>query len=114
MQFGTGDASRKGRQGRKGRRREMVPWTAENSLSGEWFMAVFLYLFCLLSPLPARPAAAPNLTTAHPLEETNLVLHNPDMGWILYENYPLDQQPGGSSTMLALPNEPSQMSTPSP
>ncbi len=27
------------------------------------------------------------------------------MGWVLYENYPLDQDPHGSSTLLTLPNE---------
>ncbi|MGV3771327.1 MAG: DUF4832 domain-containing protein [Verrucomicrobiales bacterium] len=33
------------------------------------------------------------------------ILHNPDMGWILYENYPLDQNTQGSSTLLTLPHE---------
>ena len=27
------------------------------------------------------------------------------MGWVLYENYPLDQDPHGSSTLLQVPNE---------
>jgi hypothetical protein len=43
--------------------------------------------------------------TVVPFEETNLVLHNPDMGWVLYENYPLDSIPGGSSTLINLPKE---------
>lgn len=42
---------------------------------------------------------------ATPSEDTQTVLHNPDMGWVLYENYPLDQAPGGSSTLLPLPDE---------
>ena len=33
------------------------------------------------------------------------MLHNPDMGWVLYENYPLDPRPGGSGTMSNLPDE---------
>ena len=33
------------------------------------------------------------------------MLRNPDMGWVLYENYPLDPDPHGSSTMLTLPEE---------
>jgi len=33
-----------------------------------------------------------------------VVLANPDMGWVLYENYPLDQGPG-SPTLSELPKE---------
>jgi hypothetical protein len=40
-----------------------------------------------------------------PKELPDVVLHNPDMGWVLYENYPLDQDPHGSSTLLLLPDE---------
>jgi len=40
-----------------------------------------------------------------PKELPDVVLHNPDMGWVLYENYPLDQDPHGSSTLILLPNE---------
>src|SRR3954468_2566536 len=43
--------------------------------------------------------------TVTPEEDANAVLHNPGMGWILYENYPIDQRPGGASTMVTLPNE---------
>lgn len=49
--------------------------------------------------------AGPACTTVTPAEDTAAVLHNPDMGWVLYENYPLDQRPGGSSTLVALPGE---------
>lgn len=38
-------------------------------------------------------------------EDTEVILHNPDMGWVIYENYPLDQDPQGSSTLLTLPDE---------
>jgi hypothetical protein len=41
--------------------------------------------------------------TVHPVEDSNVVLHNPGMGWVLYENYPLDQH--NSSTLATLPNE---------
>src|SRR6185436_16894289 len=50
-------------------------------------------------------AAQLPLVTVHPPEDTAAVLHNPDMGWVLYENYPLDQQPHGSSTMVVLPDQ---------
>src|ERR1041385_4464905 len=40
-----------------------------------------------------------------PPELPDAVLHNPDMGWVLYENYAVDQDPKGSSTLLTLPNE---------
>ena len=43
--------------------------------------------------------------TAVPHELTEAVLHNPDMGWVVYENYPLDTDPHGSSTLLTLPDE---------
>lgn len=68
--------------------------------------------------LPAAvPATSPSTRTASvttspdgrvtvvPTEDPSAVLHNPDMGWVLYENFPLDAQPGGSSTMVNLPNE---------
>jgi Domain of unknown function (DUF4832)/Beta-galactosidase len=48
---------------------------------------------------------APAVLTARPVEDTTAVLHNPDMGWVLYENYPLDPDPRGSSTLLTLPGE---------
>lgn len=50
-----------------------------------------------------QPARA--LVTHRPAEDTSIVLQNPDMGWVLYENYPLDQRPGGASTLVNLPKE---------
>jgi hypothetical protein len=49
---------------------------------------------------------AADLVTIAPKEDENAVLHNPDMGWVVYENYPLDPDPHGSSTLLTLPDEP--------
>lgn len=43
--------------------------------------------------------------TVVPAEDADAVLHNPDMGWVLYENYPVDPRPGGSSTLVTLPDE---------
>jgi hypothetical protein len=63
----------------------------------------------LLLALPSAGAAAMPPTERPaaftPVEDTNAVLHNPDMGWVVYENFPLDQDPHGSSTMLTLPSE---------
>jgi hypothetical protein len=44
-------------------------------------------------------------TVVTPTELPDAVLHNPDMGWVLYENYAVDQDPKGSSTLLTLPDE---------
>lgn len=52
----------------------------------------------------AEPAEVARIIVS-PKELPDAVLHNPDMGWVLYENYPLDQDPQGSSTMLLMPNE---------
>jgi hypothetical protein len=52
----------------------------------------------------AEPAATSQIIVA-PKELPDAVLHNPDMGWVLYENYPLDQDPHGSSTLLQVPKE---------
>ena len=43
--------------------------------------------------------------TVTPAEDEKAVLHNPDMGWVLYENYPVDPAPGGSNTMITMPDE---------
>jgi hypothetical protein len=43
--------------------------------------------------------------TVTPRENSQAALHNPDMGWVLYENYPVDQRGNGTSTMLTLPAE---------
>ena len=40
-----------------------------------------------------------------PNEDEDAILRNPDMGWVLLENYPLDQRPGGSSTLATLPGD---------
>src|SRR6266478_6611374 len=49
--------------------------------------------------------APAQIATVTPVEDTNAILHNPDMGWVVYENYSLDQDPQGSSTMLTLPED---------
>ena len=54
----------------------------------------------------ATAARAEGVVTVTPAEDERAVLHNPDMGWVVYENYPLDPNKGGSSTLLALPDEP--------
>jgi Domain of unknown function (DUF4832)/Beta-galactosidase len=54
--------------------------------------------FCGISAVPERIVVLP-------AEDTNAVVRNPDMGWVLYENYPLDTVPGSSSTLVNLPNE---------
>jgi hypothetical protein len=61
-----------------------------------------LLAFLVLLPLLAG-AAEPLVVT--PIEDEQAALHNPDMGWVLYENYPLDPNPHGSSTLLTLPDE---------
>jgi len=45
------------------------------------------------------------VVTVIPREDEDAVLHNPDMGWVLYENYPVDPRPNGTSTLLTLPDE---------
>ena len=58
------------------------------------------------SAVPATPAPdRDGFITVAPVEDEQAVLHNPDMGWVLYENYPLDPRPGGSSTLVTLPGE---------
>jgi hypothetical protein len=52
-----------------------------------------------------RPDGLMQRATVVPRELTDAVLHNPDMGWVLYENYPVDQDAHGSSTLLTLPDE---------
>ena len=53
----------------------------------------------ILREVGERPA------TTRPAEDPDAVLHNPDMGWVVYENFPVDPDERGSSNMLALPNE---------
>jgi hypothetical protein len=64
---------------------------------------VACFAICLSAALMAQESAA--LVDAEPHELPSAVLHNPDMGWVIYENYPLDQNPQGSSTLLSLPRE---------
>ncbi len=52
----------------------------------------------------AYPDAAETVTVT-PTEDEGAILHNPDMGWVLYENYVVDPDPGRSSTMATLPGE---------
>jgi hypothetical protein len=69
-------------------------------------LAILLSLSWLRLPAAALPPAPPEgLAQFIPAEDTNAVLHNPDLGWVLYENYPLDPDPRGSSTLLTLPDE---------
>lgn len=52
----------------------------------------------------SAPAFGGPITVA-PAIDDHVVLHNPDMGWVIYENYPVDPNPGGSSTLVTLPDE---------
>ncbi|MDB6153393.1 MAG: hypothetical protein JWL90_1846 [Chthoniobacteraceae bacterium] len=64
-----------------------------------------LSLLCLLH-LMASCGAAEKFPGIAPEEDPTAILHNPDMGWVVYENYPIDQEPAGSSTLLTVPDEP--------
>ncbi len=67
-------------------------------------LAFALMLLALFSAQAAdKPTGSDDLAIVFPAEHTNAVLRNPDMGWVLYENYPLDPDPQGSSSMLSLP-----------
>ncbi len=59
-------------------------------------LAILAFL-AVTMPLSAR--------TIVPREDPAAVLRNPDMGWVLYENHPLDQRPNGASTLVTLPDE---------
>ena len=69
--------------------------------------------FTVAAVMVASPAsgAAPApqikqpLVVVTPAEDAEALLHNPDMGWVLYENYPVDPRPGGSSTLASLPED---------
>jgi hypothetical protein len=54
--------------------------------------------------LTAVSARAEQITVVPAVDDAAL-LHNPDMGWVVYENYPVDPRPSGSSTLLTLPND---------
>jgi hypothetical protein len=53
----------------------------------------------------SRATGAAETVTVTPAEDEKVVLHNPDMGWVLYENYPVDREPNGSNTMIAMPDD---------
>ena len=57
-----------------------------------------LALLASLVMSAAYAADDPAVVTVHPQELADKILHNPGMGWVVYENSPLDQEPGGSST----------------
>jgi hypothetical protein len=64
-------------------------------------VTVLYWLFLVRS----AALAASSTVSFVPLEDTNAVLHNPDMGWVVYENYPIDPTPGGSSTLVTMPGD---------
>jgi hypothetical protein len=68
-------------------------------------ISVHWCLFAVSSLLGANLSTSAQIATVTPVEDTNAILHNPGMGWVVYENYPLDQDPHGSSTMLTLPED---------
>src|SRR4051812_3507869 len=59
----------------------------------------------MLLLLPLSYVAAGPTTTVAPAEDERALLHNPDMGWVVYENYPVDPQPNASSTLASLPED---------
>lgn len=67
-----------------------------------WLGGLLLPLIVVVLP---SAAVAAEWAVVVPQENTNAVLHNPDMGWVIYENYPLDPDPHGSSTMLTMPGD---------
>jgi hypothetical protein len=40
-----------------------------------------------------------------PVEDAEAILHNPGMGWVVYENFPVDDALKGSSTLLTMPGD---------
>jgi hypothetical protein len=68
-------------------------------------LAAVQLAFVAAYPLAAADPSSIGRQITTPKELPDTVLHNPDMGWVLYENYPLDQDPHGSSTLLSLPND---------
>jgi hypothetical protein len=71
------------------------------------FQSVVFYLAVLaIAHPPHRAYGAVEIQfTPVAKEDTNALLHNPDMGWVVYENYPVDDSPNGSSTMLTMPGD---------
>lgn len=68
-------------------------------------MMLLICAFAAEAHVADTQPAAPGVLTFSPHEDPRLILHNPDMGWVLYENYPIDPRPGGSSTLVNLPHE---------
>ncbi len=66
-------------------------------------------LAILLLAIAAQMTAIGGVITVKPEEEPSKVLHSPDMGFVLYENYPVDQRKDGSSVMVTEPGEPFHM-----
>jgi hypothetical protein len=60
-----------------------------------------LVRFVLLALVVGLRAGEP-LMEVTPVEDTAAVLSNPDMGWVLYDNYPLDP---AASTIVSAPQE---------
>ncbi len=73
----------------------------------KWFFPLAVALLSTLGVVKATDGTSipAGRTTVFPIEDTNAILHNPDMGWVVYENYPLDADPHGSSTMLTMPGD---------
>src|SRR5262245_4974455 len=65
---------------------------------------ICVHLWFLLNVDAAR-AGIEKIISVTPQEDTNAALHNPGMGWVIYENFPVDPDPHGSSTMLTLPDD---------
>lgn len=52
-----------------------------------------------------RPTTSRHVAHVFPKEDHQVVLSNPNMGWTIYETYPIDQYPHGTSTLLTCPGE---------
>lgn len=81
--------------------------TFESVNHPKYLWPALLMIGILTAWRPVIEARATTITqvSVRPAEDKNIVLHNPDMGWALYENFPVDPRPNGSSTMLACPGE---------
>jgi hypothetical protein len=85
---------------------DFVRWFASVQHAARFNALIFGVLFVLAGSATSQAQnLPPALNFAVPPADYDAILHNPDMGWVVYENYPLDQDPRGSSTLLTLPNE---------
>lgn len=57
------------------------------------------------SASPATTGEAPATKEFFPKEDKAMVLRNPDMGWVVYENIAIDPRPDGTGTASVLPAE---------